>query len=107
MEIQKTIFVSYGQKDIAQAKLVYNNLTAQGYDVFMYLDEVYSQSIKSMIRDQIAARAHFLIILSPNTLEHYANPNSWLRWEIEIGLEEKRHIIPLMFEGFRFADEQK
>ncbi len=51
----------------------------------------------------IAARAHFLVVLTPSALERCSNPNDWLRREIETALEFRRNIVPLMLESFSFG----
>lgn len=55
--------------------------------------------------ENIKAKAHFLVILSPSALERCHEPGDWLRREIETAMDEKRNIIPLMMEGFDFGSE--
>ena len=56
-----------------------------------------------MILNQIAARAHFLIVLTPSALERCNEPGDWLRREIEHAIELQRNVVPVMFEGFNFG----
>jgi tetratricopeptide (TPR) repeat protein len=56
-----------------------------------------------VIIENIKARAHFLIVLTPSALERLKEPNDWLRREIETAMDEKRNIVPLMLESFDFG----
>lgn len=56
-----------------------------------------------MILENIRAKAHFIISLSPSALERCNQPDDWLRREIETTLDENRNIIPVMLEGFDFG----
>lgn len=107
MQIEKTAFISYRRTNIYMARSVYQNLTAHGYDCFLDFESIDSGSFERIILNQIAARAHFIVLLTPNTLERCTNPNDWLRREIEHALEMKRNIVPLMFDRFDFGDVQQ
>jgi hypothetical protein len=101
--IDKTVFISYRRTNAAWALAVFQYLTQQGYDVFIDYNGIASGDFERVILDNIAARAHFLLLLTPSALEHCNEPNDWLRREIEAALASKRNIIPLMFEGFTFS----
>jgi tetratricopeptide (TPR) repeat protein len=58
-----------------------------------------------IILNQIAARAHFLVLLSPGALKRCADEGDWLRREIEAAIRLKRNIVPLIAEGFNFKKE--
>lgn len=51
----------------------------------------------------IRARAHFLVLLTPSVLERCGEPGDWLRREIEIALDSRRNIVPLLLEDFDFS----
>jgi hypothetical protein len=53
--------------------------------------------------ENIRARAHFLILLTPTALERSSDPEDWMRREIEAALDSQRNIVPLMLEGFDFG----
>ena len=44
------------------------------------------------------------MILTPSALDRCNEPGDWLRREIETAIDEKRNIIPLLFDGFDFGD---
>jgi SOS regulatory protein LexA len=73
-----------------------------GYDVFFDYQSIDSGNFEKVILENIKARAHFLVILTPSALERCKEPGDWLRREIETAMAEKRNIVPLMLEGFDF-----
>jgi hypothetical protein len=101
--IEKTVFISYRRKDIFHALSVFQNLTHHGYDVFFDFSGIGSGDFERIILENIKARAHFLVLLTPSALERCSEPADWLRREIETAIETKRNIIPLMFDGFDFS----
>jgi tetratricopeptide (TPR) repeat protein len=103
LTIEKTVFISYRRTDIAWALNVYKDLTANGFDVFFDFQNIDSGSFEQIILQNIASRAHFVVILTPSALERCANPDDWLRREIEYALETRRNIVPLMLEGFDYG----
>ena len=102
--IEKTVFISYRRTDVYTALAIYENLKNQGYDVFFDYRSISSGDFEQIITSNIRARAHFLLILTPTVLDRCNEPGDWLRREIEIAIDEKRNIIPLFFNGFRFGD---
>jgi tetratricopeptide (TPR) repeat protein len=101
--VEKTVFISYRRTNLPWALCVYQNLTMHGYDVFFDYLSINSGSFERIILENIKARAHFLIILTPSALERCKEPNDWLRREIETAIDEKRNIVPLMLENFNFS----
>jgi hypothetical protein len=53
--------------------------------------------------ENIKARAHFLVLLTPTALEPRSDPVDWMRREIEAALDSRRNIVPLMLAGFDFG----
>jgi hypothetical protein len=102
--IEKTVFISYRRgSGSAWALAISQNLTHQGYDVFFDYQGIASGDFAQVILENIKARAHFLVLLTPSALERIDEPGDWLRREIESALESRRNIVPLMLEGFDFA----
>jgi len=102
--IERTVFLSYRRANWATARLVYQDLTTHGYDVFMDVERMDSGAFDQIILRQVAARAHFILILTPSALDRCSQTGDWLRAEIERALETRRNIIPLMFDGFKFEN---
>lgn len=106
-DANKTVFISY-RRAVASfiARAVFQDLCAHGWDVFMDVQSIDSGKFDRIILNQIAARAHFVVILTPGTLERCANGDDWLRREIEYAFEKERNIVPLLANGFDFASNR-
>jgi hypothetical protein len=100
--IEKTVFISYRRTDESWGQAIFLDLTHHGYDVFIDYDAIASGNFETAILENIRARAHFLVLLTPTALERCSEPNDWMRREIEAALDSKRNIVPLMFAGFDF-----
>ena len=103
--IEKTVFISYRRTNLPWALFVHQNLTMNGYDVFFDYQSIDSGNFESVILDNIRARAHFIVILSPSALENCNKPGDWLRREIETAIDENRKIIPFLVENFDFSSQ--
>jgi hypothetical protein len=103
-KIEKTVFISYRRKNLPWALLVYKDLSTNGFDVFFDYESIASGDFEKIIISNIKARAHFLVILTPSALDRCNQPGDWLRREIETAISEKRNIVPLFFEGFKYSD---
>lgn len=100
--IEKSVFISYRRTNAPWALAVYQNLTSHAYDVFFDFNSIASGDFEQAILENIKARAHLIVILTPSALERCNEPGDWLRREIETGIEYKRNIIPLMMDGFDY-----
>jgi len=103
-QIEKTVFICYRRADLPWALAIYQDLTSHGYDVFFDFMSLNSGDFEDLIIGNIKARAHFLIVLTPTSLQKCINPQDWVRREIESAMQTKRNIVPLMIEGFDFND---
>jgi tetratricopeptide (TPR) repeat protein len=101
--VEKTVFISYRRTNAPWALAIYQNLMANGFDVFFDYTGIASGDFEQVILGNIRARAHFLVLLTPSALERCSQPGDWLRREIETALDSTRNIIPLMLEGFDFG----
>jgi tetratricopeptide (TPR) repeat protein len=102
-QTEKSVFISYRRTNFPWALAVFQNLQYYGFDVFLDFSGITSGDFEQIILGNIAARAHFLVLLTPSALEGCDKPGDWLRREIEAALEYKRNIVPLLLEGFSFA----
>jgi hypothetical protein len=100
--IEKTVFISYRRTDEPWGLAIFQDLTQHGYDVFIDYDGIASGDFETVILENIRARAHFLVLLTPTALERCSDPKDWMRREIEAALESQRNIVPLMLAGFDF-----
>ena len=101
--IEKTVFISYRRTNFPWGLAIFQDLTHHGYDVFFDYSGIASGDFETVILENIRARAHFLVLLTPSALERCGEPGDWLRREIETALESRRNIVPLMLEGFDFG----
>lgn len=108
MMAEKTIFISY-RRSLSQhlARSIFLDLREHNYDVFLDVSTVDNGDFERIILNQIAARAHFVLVLSKGSLERCAQPGDWLRREIEEATRLKRNIVPVMEEGFDFEVEKQ
>jgi tetratricopeptide (TPR) repeat protein len=98
-QVHKTVFISYRRTDKGTARAVYQALTSRGYDCFLDYQSINSGDWLATILTQVAARAHFVLILSPTTLERCKNPDDILRQEIEQAVRQTRNIVTLLFDN--------
>ena len=101
--IEKTVFISYRRTNLPWALNIYQALTQHGYDVFFDYQSIASGDFDKIILENIKARAHFIVVLTPSALDRCNQPDDWLRREIEAAIDEKRNIVPLMMDGFDFG----
>jgi len=101
--VEKTVFISYRRTNMPWALAIYQNLTVHGFDVFFDYQSIASGDFERTILENIRSRAHFLVLLTPSALERCADPNDWLRREIETAIDETRNIIPIFLEDFHFG----
>jgi TIR domain len=101
--IEKTVFVSYRRTDESWALAIFQDLTQHGYDVFIDYDGIASGNFETAILENIRARAHFLVLLTPTALDRCGDTKDWMRREIEAALDSQRNIVPLMLAGFDFG----
>jgi tetratricopeptide (TPR) repeat protein len=101
------VFISY-RRSVSSfiARAVFQDLRAHDYDVFMDVESLDSGAFTQVLLNQIAARPHFIVILSPGALEGCESPGDWVRREIETAIDLKRNIVPLLFNDFRFEDAE-
>ena len=98
----KTVFISYRHTNASWALAVYQNLTHNGFDVFLDYQGLASGDFERSILENIKSRTHFLVLLTPSALARCDNPRDLLRREIEEALKTRRNIVPLMLKGFDF-----
>lgn len=101
--IEKTVFISYRRNNFPWALAIFQDLTSHGFDVFLDYTGIASGDFEQVILENIGARAHFLVLLTPSALERCGDPKDWLRREIEAALDTQRNMIPVMLEGFDFG----
>ena len=97
-----TVFLSYRREvswPLAQA--VRGELVPHGFDVFVDTQNIDSGEFERVILHQIEARAHFLLLLEPRSLDRISEPGDWLRRETAHALSLRRNVVPLLANGAR------
>jgi formylglycine-generating enzyme required for sulfatase activity len=103
---QKTVFLSYRRdKSKHLARSIYQDLKMHGWDVFLDVTTIDSGDFDRIILNQIGARAHFILLISPGSLERCANAGDWVLREIEEAVRLDRNFVPMIEEGADFAHE--
>lgn len=103
---QKTVFISYRRalsKHLARS--IYMDLRSNGWDVFLDVNTIDSGDFDRIILNQIGARAHFVLLISPGSLERCANSGDWVLREIQEAVRLERNIVPIIEEGADFTLE--
>jgi len=101
--LEKSVFISYARElSQAHARMVFLDLRAHGFDVFMQTGPEDQATPDTMLSNQIAARAHVVVILTPGIQDLWKKTDSSIRREIALALDLERHIVPVLTGGFRF-----
>jgi len=108
IETHKTVFISY-RRNVSSfiARAIYQDLRANGFDVFMDVQSIDSGEFDTIILRQIVARGHFLVICTPGTFDRCNELGDWLRREIEHALDNGRNVVPIFVNEFKFDDATK
>jgi LytR cell envelope-related transcriptional attenuator/ATPase family associated with various cellular activities (AAA)/TIR domain len=97
----RTVFISYRRTvSWATARLVLNDLVQHDFDVFMDVESINSGDFERIVLAQIAARAHFIALLEPGSLDRIADEGDWLRREISHAITHRRNVVPVTAGGF-------
>ncbi|NLG50003.1 MAG: tetratricopeptide repeat protein [Chloroflexi bacterium] len=101
----KTVFISYRRHLSSYiARAVFQDLSAHGFDVFMDVESIDAGTFDTIILNQIAARVHFIVILTTGSLEPTSSPSDWFWREIDYAIALQRNIIPILANGFHFDE---
>ena len=94
-----SVFISYRRSASRHlARLIFNNLRSNGYDAFLDVVSIKSGKFGQVILKEIPSRAHFVFIVSRDSLARCSEPSDWLRSEFETALATKRNIVPVLDE---------
>jgi tetratricopeptide (TPR) repeat protein len=105
---QDTVFISYRRSTGSFiARSIFEDLRSNGFDPFMDVESIDNGTFDTIIVNQIAARAHFVLILSPGTLDRVNEGEDWLRREIEHAIDLKRNIVPVLVGDYTFSGQEQ
>lgn len=90
------IFISYRRVGGAQyARILQLMLTQRGYKVFLDYDELTDGKFGDHIQEAIKDAQIFMLVLSKEALVRCKNEGDWVRREIQLAVQEKKHIVPI------------
>lgn len=90
------IFISYRSEDGAQyARILQMQLEKTGYRVFLDYDELKRDRFGDDIALAIKSAPIFLMVLTPLYLERCKEDGNWIKREIDLAIEGKKHFVPL------------
>ena len=90
------IFISYRSEDGAQyARILQMQLEKTGYRVFLDYDELKRDRFGDDIALAIKSAPIFLLVLTPLYLERCKEDGNWIKREIDLAIEDKKHFVPV------------
>lgn len=90
------IFISYRRDGGAQyARILQLMLNQRGYKVFLDYDELTDGKFGEHIQEAIKDAQIFMLVLSKEALVRCKNEGDWVRREIQLAIQEGKHIIPI------------
>lgn len=101
------VFISYRrQGGGADARMMYDRLTAAGYSVSFDMDTLKNGNFNEELLKRVAECKNFVVLLSENCFERTLNgckrEDDWLRIEIATALYNNKNIVTVMLPGFVF-----
>jgi tetratricopeptide (TPR) repeat protein len=101
MSSSNTVYISYRpEQSLHIAQPLFNGLRSADFDVFMNIE----QGVDDVNLNQIAARAHFIILLTPGAVVK-EDPHDRLAREFTHAVEHKRNIVLLLTRDMHLEDE--
>ncbi|UMM25180.1 hypothetical protein L5515_005108 [Caenorhabditis briggsae] len=103
---QIDVFISYRRSTGNQlASLIKVLLQLRGYRVFIDVDKLYAGKFDSSLLKNIQAAKHFILVLTPNSLDRLLNDDNcedWVHKELKCAFEHQKNIIPIFDTAFEF-----
>ena len=105
LKIHRTVFISYRRTNVSWALTIYKALLASGFDVFFDYEGIANGDFEHSIKENIVARAHFLVLLAPGALDRCNEHDDWLCKEISVAIGTRRNIVPILLDNFSFTPD--
>uniref|UniRef100_A0A9J2PKY0 ADP-ribosyl cyclase/cyclic ADP-ribose hydrolase n=1 Tax=Ascaris lumbricoides TaxID=6252 RepID=A0A9J2PKY0_ASCLU len=103
---QIDVFISYRRSTGNQlASLIKVLLQLRGYKVFIDVDKLYAGKFDSSLLKNIQAAKHFILVLTPNSLDRLFNDHNcedWIHKELRCAFEYHKNVIPIFDQHFEF-----
>ncbi|MFH4982564.1 hypothetical protein AB6A40_009273 [Gnathostoma spinigerum] len=109
---QIDVFISYRRSTGNQlASLIKVLLQLRGYKVFIDVDKLYAGKFDSSLLKNIQAAKHFILVLTPNSLDRLFNDHNcedWIHKELRCAFDYQKNVIPIFDQHFEFpANDQE
>lgn len=103
----KTVFISYRREPVGEslAGRLTTELKHQGYDVFLDVTSMRAGPFSEQIEKEVQTRSHFILVVTPNSLERCSRPDDWIRREFELAVKHKRNIVPVVADSADWSTE--
>uniref|UniRef100_A0A183C315 ADP-ribosyl cyclase/cyclic ADP-ribose hydrolase n=1 Tax=Globodera pallida TaxID=36090 RepID=A0A183C315_GLOPA len=82
-------------------------LQLRGYKVFIDVDRLYAGKFDSHLLKNIQAAKHFILVLTPHSLDRLLNDNNcedWIHKELHCAFEHQKNVIPIFDQLFEFPE---
>ncbi|VDN54973.1 unnamed protein product [Dracunculus medinensis] len=103
---QIDVFISYRRSTGNQlASLIKVLLQLRGYKVFIDVDKLYAGKFDSSLLKNIQAAKHFILVLTPNSLDRLFNDHNcedWIHKELRCAFDHHKNVIPIFDQHFEF-----
>lgn len=107
---QIDVFISYRRSTGNQlASLIKVLLQLRGYRVFIDVDKLYAGKFDSSLLKNIQAAKHFILVLTPNSLDRLLNDDNcedWVHKELKCAFDHQKNIIPIFDTAFEFPTKE-
>lgn len=77
------------------ARILQLMLNQRGYKVFLDYDELTDGKFEEHIQEAITDAQILMLVLSKEALVRCKNDGDWVRREIQLAIQEGKHIIPI------------
>ena len=80
-------------------------LQLRGYKVFIDVDKLYAGKFDSSLLKNIQAAKHFILVLTPNSLDRLLNDHNcedWIHKELQCAFANGKNVIPIFDQAFEF-----
>lgn len=99
-------FISYRRSDAEyEANKLFELLANYGHSVFWDQKALHSGDFSAEIQTAISGCKNFILLATYHSLLRCADPDDWVKKEIELALQKKKNIVVLFLkENFKFPD---
>ena len=99
----KRVFISYRRGGGAEtARLIRKELEGRGWRPFLDVEDMGAGYFDDRLLLEIQDADHFVLILSPGSLDRCADRKDWVRREVTHAITHEKRIIPVLKDNFTF-----